>query len=119
MPSSLRGMETDWTPAISADELPEGKATRVSVDGVDVLLYLAGETLFAIGNRCSHQGAPLHKGVVKSAGSIQSVTCPVHGSVFQLSDGRVLRGPALEPVAAYEARINGDMVQVRPRPGLA
>ena len=106
----------DWTTACSLDELPERKAIRVNVDGVDVLLYRVEEVVFALGNRCTHQGAPLHKGVVKADGSPRSVTCPVHGSVFSLEEGRVLRGPATTPLPAYEARINADVVEVRPTP---
>jgi nitrite reductase/ring-hydroxylating ferredoxin subunit len=102
----------DWTTACSLEELPDRKATRVSVGGLDVLLYRAGNEVFAVGNRCTHQGAPLHKGVVKADGSPKSVTCPVHGSVFSLDDGRVLRGPATTPLPAYDARIEREEVQI-------
>jgi nitrite reductase/ring-hydroxylating ferredoxin subunit len=104
----------DWMQVASAGELPEGKATRVVADGVDVLLYRSGDRIFALGNRCSHQGGPLHKGVVKASGPNPTVTCPIHGSIFRLTDGRVIRGPALAPQAVYEARVNGDSVEVRP-----
>jgi nitrite reductase/ring-hydroxylating ferredoxin subunit len=105
----------DWTTACSLGELPDRKAIRVSVDGVDLLLYRVGGEVFAVGNRCTHQGAPLHKGVVRADGSPKSVTCPVHGSVFSLDDGRVLRGPATTPLPAYEARIEGEEVQISSR----
>ena len=80
----------------------------------DVLLYRRGEHLFAISNRCTHQGAPLHEGPVKSLGSIVTVTCPAHGSMFSLNDGRVMRGPAMRPVAAYEVRVRDEQIDVRP-----
>jgi nitrite reductase/ring-hydroxylating ferredoxin subunit len=35
-------------------------------------------------------------------------------SMFSLNDGRVMRGPAMRPVVAYEARIRDDQVEVRP-----
>src|SRR5687767_9655676 len=98
----------------SAGELAEGKATRVVAGGVDVLLYRSGDRIFALANRCSHQGGPLHKGVVKPSGPNPTVTCPIHGSIFRLTDGRVIRGPALAPQAVFEARVNGDSVEVRP-----
>ena len=105
----------DWTTACSLEELPDRKPIRVSVDGIDVLLYRVGEHVFAIGNRCSHQGAPLHKGIVKADGSPKSVTCPVHGSVFSLEEGRVLRGPATIPLPVYDARVIAQVVEVRTR----
>jgi nitrite reductase/ring-hydroxylating ferredoxin subunit len=103
-----------WTPVLAAGELPEGKAIRVSFGGTDVLLYRSGDRLFALANRCSHQGGPLHKGVVRASGANPTVTCPVHGSVFRLTDGMVVRGPAMARQAVYEARVNGDSVEVRP-----
>jgi nitrite reductase/ring-hydroxylating ferredoxin subunit len=41
-------------------------------------------------------------------------TCPAHGSMFDLATGTVRRGPAMKPVAAYEAKVDGDRVVARP-----
>jgi nitrite reductase/ring-hydroxylating ferredoxin subunit len=103
-----------WTVVGTAADLPEGEAVEVTAEGDEVLVYRRGEQLFAISDRCTHQGAPLHEGPVKSMGSMVTVTCPAHGSMFSLADGRVLRGPAMHPVAAYEIRIRDDHVEVRP-----
>jgi nitrite reductase/ring-hydroxylating ferredoxin subunit len=102
--------EGGWTEVGRLEELPEGKAQRV--DGHDVLVVRIGERVLAIGARCTHQGAPLDRGRVKT-GSPTSVTCPIHGSVFQLTDGRVLRGPATAPVPVYETRVSDGTVSVR------
>ncbi len=103
-----------WTAVRSAGDLPEGKAVRVTVDGVDVFLFRLGDRIFALANRCSHQGGPLHKGVVKATGANPTVTCPVHGSIFRLMDGMVIRGPASTRQPVYETRVNGGAVEVRP-----
>jgi nitrite reductase/ring-hydroxylating ferredoxin subunit len=100
---------------MSADELPEGKPVRASLGASDVMLYVRGEQIWAIGNRCTHQGAQLHKGRVSGPEAQPVVTCPIHGSMFRLADGRVMRGPAGMPVPSFETRLNGDMVEVRPR----
>jgi nitrite reductase/ring-hydroxylating ferredoxin subunit len=105
----------DWIPAISADELPEGKPVRVKAGDAQVLVYAKGEQVWAIGNRCTHQGAQLHQGRVSGPEAQPVVTCPIHGSMFRLTDGRVMRGPAPKPVPSFEARLNGDMVEIRPR----
>jgi nitrite reductase/ring-hydroxylating ferredoxin subunit len=42
-----------------------------------------------------------------------TVTCPAHGSMFRLADGRVMRPPAGTPVASYEARVTDGMVELR------
>lgn len=104
-----------WVPVLPLTDLRDRKPVRVDLDGTAVLLVRNGDELFAIGNRCSHQGAPLHKGPVRFGGSLRTVQCPLHGSTFELTDGRVLRGPATEPVPAYETRVTDGMVEIRPR----
>ncbi len=94
--------------------LPERTAVRTARDGVDVLLYRVAQRVYAVANRCTHQGAPLHRGRVRTSGSVVSVSCPIHGSTFMLSDGRVLRGPAMDPLPAYETRVVDGTVEIRP-----
>lgn len=104
-----------WVPVLPLTDLRDRKPVRVDLDGTAVLLVRNGDEVFAIGNRCSHQGAPLHKGPVRFGGSLRTVQCPLHGSTFELTDGKVLRGPATEPVPAYETRVTDGMVEIRPR----
>lgn len=104
-----------WTPIGALADLPEGRATTREVDGVTVLVVRSGERVVAIDDRCTHQGAALSRGPVRITDTLATVTCPAHGSGFRLDDGRVLRGPATRPVAAYDARISGGIVQLRPR----
>jgi nitrite reductase/ring-hydroxylating ferredoxin subunit len=109
-------METetqDWFPVIDLAELTDGKATRVEAFDIAVLLLKNGDSMYAIANRCTHQGAPLDRGPVKLGDA--TVTCQAHGSVFSLEDGRVRRGPATQPVQAFDARVNGASVEIRPR----
>jgi nitrite reductase/ring-hydroxylating ferredoxin subunit len=107
--------EEGWIPIGPLEELPDRKPVRVDAHGSDVLLVRNGEELFGIGNRCPHQGAPLHKGLVRFGGSLRTVQCPLHGSTFDLADGRVMRGPATEPARTYETRVTEGVVEIRPR----
>jgi nitrite reductase/ring-hydroxylating ferredoxin subunit len=91
-----------------------GGARRVQVDGSDVLVVCSGDRIFAVGNRCTHQGAPLDRGVARG-GPMPTVTCPAHGSVFSLEDGGVRRGPAAQALPAFEVRVTGGTVELRPR----
>jgi nitrite reductase/ring-hydroxylating ferredoxin subunit len=108
--------EEPWAEAVAAESLEAGRPTRVSIDGVDVLVVGDGERWFAIANRCTHQGAPLDKGRVRFSGSIASVTCAAHGSTFDLATGKVMRGLATLPEPAYDARVTDGMIQIRKRP---
>lgn len=104
-----------WIAVLALEDLPERRAVRADAHGTEVLLVRSGDEVFAIGNRCSHQGAPMHRGPVRFSGSLRTVQCPVHGSTFSLEDGRVLRGPATEPVPSFEARVTEGVVEVRER----
>jgi nitrite reductase/ring-hydroxylating ferredoxin subunit len=107
--------QNEWVSVIAAEELPEARSTKVEAFGISVMLYRSGEALFAVASRCTHQGAPLDRGVVKAAGSDPTVTCPAHGSVFSIVDGAVRRGPATQPVRSFETRIADGKVELRPR----
>jgi nitrite reductase/ring-hydroxylating ferredoxin subunit len=96
-------------------DLTDGKPFRVAVNGDTVLLLRANDHVFAIGNQCTHQGAGLDRGVVKIAGSVRTVTCPAHGSVFRLDDGKVMRPPATKPVPVYDVKVEDGRAFVRPR----
>jgi nitrite reductase/ring-hydroxylating ferredoxin subunit len=105
----------DWTSVGTLDDLVDRKPLRVAVDSDAVLLLKADDQMFAIGNQCTHQGAGLDRGVVRIAGSARTVTCPAHGSVFRLDDGKVMRPPATKPVPAYEVKIEDGQILLRRR----
>ncbi len=104
-----------WTATMALDELAEHRGARVDVDDQPVMLYRDGDRIWAIGERCTHQGAPLDRGIVKIGGTLVTVTCPAHGSMFNLDEGTVVRGPASAPVTSYEVRITDGTIELRPR----
>jgi nitrite reductase/ring-hydroxylating ferredoxin subunit len=110
-----RAVSDTWTPVLPLEDLAENRARKVPLGGAMVMLYRTGDRIFAIGNRCTHQGAPLDRGVVRVGGSEATVTCPAHGSVFRLPDGSVARSPATEPVPAYDVRVTDGTIELKPR----
>ncbi len=77
-------------------------------DGTSICLANVGGTFYAISGVCSHMGGPLAEGELEDT----VVTCPWHGSIFDVTSGEVLGAPADDDVAKYEARVQGDAVQV-------
>jgi nitrite reductase/ring-hydroxylating ferredoxin subunit/uncharacterized membrane protein len=102
----------EWTRAIDLADLSEGTPTTAQVDGVTLFLYRRGEEIQAIANRCSHRGGPLHEGTCDG----ETVTCPWHSSIFRLSDGSLVRGPAVAKQPAYDVRVLEGAVEVRRNP---
>jgi nitrite reductase/ring-hydroxylating ferredoxin subunit len=104
-----------WADVAGVADLTSGKPVRVALDGDLVLVLKAGDQIFAIGNQCTHQGAGLDRGVVKISGSVRTVTCPAHGSTFNLETGKVMRPPATKPVPVYDVKVEDGRVFLRPR----
>jgi nitrite reductase/ring-hydroxylating ferredoxin subunit/uncharacterized membrane protein len=103
---------TDWTDVAAERDLEDGQPIRVETDGAAILLLRRGDRIDAIAATCPHLGGPLHEGEIAG----DTVTCPWHGSVFCLRDGRLLHGPATAPVMAYEVKRENGRVLVRARP---
>ncbi len=80
---------------------PAGQAIRLSVDGRAIAVFNRDGQLFAIDAKCTHVGGPLEQGAVAD----HTVTCPWHGSKFDLTSGAVVRGPAGRPVRPYKATL--------------
>ena len=99
----------EWVPVARADTLEDGKLVRAEAAGIPVLLVRQGETIYALGETCSHLGGPLAQGQLVDG----SVVCPWHGSRFALADGRVLNGPATYPVPCLMTRVREGQVEVR------
>ena len=70
----------------SIDDLPEGTMKKYQVQDAEILIARIGGRYYATQNKCPHFGGDLSKG--KLEGSI--VTCPRHGSQFNLTDGSVV-----------------------------
>jgi len=109
---AVDGPIRDWTAVLDSADLAEGKPKRVTLGSAQIMLLREGERMYALANRCSHRGGPLHKGEVDDG----RVTCPWHLSMFSLEDGSVIRGPATAPQPTYEVRERGGKIEVRRRP---
>jgi nitrite reductase/ring-hydroxylating ferredoxin subunit len=109
---AVDGPITAWTAVLDSEALIEGTPKRVAVGTVQVMLHRSGERIYALANRCSHRGGPLHKGQVDGA----TVTCPWHLSTFSLEDGSILRGPATAPQPVYEVRECEGKIEIRTPP---
>jgi nitrite reductase/ring-hydroxylating ferredoxin subunit len=103
----------EWIDVSPSAELADRKPVRVSLGNSVVLLLKADEQLIAIGNQCTHQGAALDRGVVKIAGSVRTVTCPAHGSMFNLETGKPMRPPATKPIPVYDVKVEDGRVWLR------
>ena len=83
-------------------DIGEGEMKQVKVAGTRVAIANVAGTFYAFGDTCTHMGCSLSEGDLEET----TVTCPCHGSMFDVTTGQVLRGPATKPEPSY-------MVEVR------
>jgi nitrite reductase/ring-hydroxylating ferredoxin subunit/hemoglobin-like flavoprotein len=80
----------------------------VRVDEENVAVFNVDGTFFATQEACTHQGGPLSEGTLDG----KCITCPIHGSRFDLTTGAVIGGPATKPLKTYCVEIKDDVASV-------
>ncbi len=95
-----------WVPVALIDDLTDG-VKAVQADGLSLLIgRTGGGALFAVDDRCPHEGYPLRQGVLDDC----VLTCAWHNWKFDVRDGSNLLGG--EGVPRWPVRRNGDEIEV-------
>ena len=106
-------VEPGWHDLCAVDDIPaEGSAAEQVLAGavpVSLMVARSGGVVRVLASRCSHLSGPLFQGEVADG----CVTCPWHASVFDLSDGSVVHGPATSPQPAFQTRMVAGRLQVQ------
>lgn len=95
------------TLAVGRAELKRLGRKVVRKRGRQVLLIAAGERVFAIANRCPHEGYPLSEGTL---GPGCGLTCDWHNWKFDLATGEARVGR--DPARVYPVRLRGDAIEI-------
>ena len=102
------------------DEIRNGSLREVTANGFSILLARINDSFYATDNHCPHAGGNLSRGTLE--GTV--ITCPRHGSRFDLKDGSVkgwlsgskilsIAGKIIKPsvpLKTYEVSIREDKV---------
>ena len=86
------------------NEVPPGSALLVG----DVAVFNVNGGFCATSAKCPHREGPLNEGTLDGS----TVTCPWHGSQFDVCTGAVLRGPAKDPLQTYRVTVAGDVGRI-------
>jgi 3-phenylpropionate/trans-cinnamate dioxygenase ferredoxin subunit len=98
----------DFQRACAVDDVADGSAIRVTIDGIPVAIVRSSGEVYAIHDVCSHANVALSEGEIED----QTIECWLHGSRFDLVTGRPTGLPATQPVPVYPVKIDGDDVLV-------
>ncbi len=91
------------------DDVAPGRMKAVSVSGKQILLCNVAGEYYAVANECPHSGGVLSEGELAG----KSLTCPLHGAVFDVTTGAVLEPPADEALVCYDVHVSGDTIVIK------
>lgn len=97
----------DFIEAARFDELPPGTGTCVTIAGREVALFNVDGAIYAMEDRCLHQGLSL--GTSKMEGKV--VTCRGHGRRYKVTTGKTLHVPDCG-VATYPVKVMDGKIMV-------
>lgn len=103
--------ETFWVSVCAAAELAALDVKTVRAHGQTVAVFRAADgAIYAVDNRCPHEGYPLSQGYVRDC----VLTCAWHNFKFDLRDGSCLVGD--EHLRTFPVRIVDEKIEVEIRP---
>ncbi|XP_051258027.1 apoptosis-inducing factor 3 [Dicentrarchus labrax] len=89
-------------------DLKDGQMMEVEVGRHTVLLARSEGKYSAMGNQCTHYGAPLSKGVISG----NTVRCPWHGACFNVHTGDLEEYPGMDGLPCHKVKIQNSKVYV-------
>jgi 3-phenylpropionate/trans-cinnamate dioxygenase ferredoxin subunit len=102
---------SEWLDIGASESLREATPLAVEVDGFPVVVVRCDSGIYAVEDRCSHDGEALGEAEVAAC----QIICPRHGAHFCLRTGEALTPPAYEPLRTYKVREeNGRILVERP-----
>lgn len=105
-------MSSRWIDVGAADAVSETAPLAVELEGEHLIIVRCGRELYAVEDRCTHDGESLEGAEVEDC----QIICPRHFSHFCLRTGEALTPPAYEPLRTYRVREQDGRVLVEAPP---
>lgn len=97
---------SDWIEIGALDEIPRlGSRVVETADGDIAIFRAADDIVFALRDKCPHQGGPLSQGIVHG----RSVSCPLHNWKIDLISGAA-QAPDEGCTGKYEVMVENGVV---------
>lgn len=93
-------MNLEWIDVGGSESVNETAPLSAEVDGIPIVVVRCGADVYAVEDRCTHDGEPLGEAEVEAC----QIVCPRHGAHFCLRTGEALTPPAYEPLRTFNVR---------------
>jgi 3-phenylpropionate/trans-cinnamate dioxygenase ferredoxin subunit len=105
-------MADDWIDVGPAAAVTETETLSAEVDGYAIVIARCGLSLYAVEDRCTHDGESLAGAEIDKC----EIICPRHGARFDLRTGDALTPPAYEPIRTFNVREENGRLLVQRMP---
>jgi 3-phenylpropionate/trans-cinnamate dioxygenase ferredoxin subunit len=99
---------TQWVDVGPESAAAEGATLSAELDGYSIIVLRCGSAVYAMEDRCTHDGEPLAGAEVEDC----QVICPRHGARFCARSGEALTPPAYEPVRTFNVTVRDGRILV-------
>jgi nitrite reductase/ring-hydroxylating ferredoxin subunit len=95
-----------WVDICALEAIPEGEMHNFKKDEKWIVVYRVAGQFYATDNVCPHEFALLSEGWLENG----IIECPLHGALFDIKTGNVIRGPAACGIRTYPVRIEAGRI---------
>ena len=100
-------MSDDFIPVAELSEVPTGRSKVVKIAGKAIALFNVEGTIYAMENRCPHEGGPVGDGEFVGT----TITCPSHQWRFDVRTGACDHDPSVL-AKTYDVRVEDGVILV-------
>ena len=101
--------DAKWSQVGSVSKIKVDQPLSVEVNGISIGIYQIGEEYHAIEDVCPHAFAILTEGFIEGC----EVECPLHEATFNITNGKLLSGPADRDLQTFPVKTEGGQILVR------
>ena|SRR5437588_311551 len=99
----------EWRSVARDADLVEGDMLLYEQGDILIGIARANSAVYAFDDTCTHEECSLTEGRLDE----DEVVCQCHGSVFNITTGEVLLGPATEPIRTYPVQVQDGEIRVQ------
>ena len=101
--------EVKWHQVGNVSNITADQPLSVDVNGIAIGIYQVGEEYHAIEDICPHAYAILSEGFIEGC----EVECPLHEATFNITNGKLLSGPADRDLQTFPVKTDGNLILVQ------
>ncbi len=94
------------TKLCTLENVPPGTIKQFTANEQEILIINTNNQIYCLEARCTHAGAPLSEGTLNQ----NTLTCPWHGSQFNITNGEVIKGPAEKNLQTFQTTIKENTI---------